>query len=190
MKNKKKVYLKVAAYAAAVILALWYMLVLWWGQNPQVGVEYRMYYLTHQLSDWPGYGKLTYKLGTKEICTALKDRDGTPVDYTVCRRKGQGWNVEQYEGSVNHDTESFIYYLPDSSSQEPRYEIEVKEFDKIDANAGNASVQVLVNGESIGSFSDKGTYIFYMDSIKKDELLTISFVADNCSFSLWSTRIQ
>ena len=50
----KKKSVKAAFYAGAVILACFYLLVLWWGKNPDVGLEYRMYYLTHELSDWPG----------------------------------------------------------------------------------------------------------------------------------------
>ena len=72
----KKKSVKAAFYAGAVILACFYLLVLWWGKNPDVGLEYRMYYLTHELSDWPGYGKLSYEPGTTEYCTTLKDKDG------------------------------------------------------------------------------------------------------------------
>ena len=72
----KKKSVKAAFYAGAVILACFYLLVLWWGKNPDVGLEYRMYYLTHELSDWPGYGKLSYEQGTTEYCTTLKDKDG------------------------------------------------------------------------------------------------------------------
>ena len=67
----KKKSVKAAFYAGAVILACFYLLVLWWGKNPDVGLEYRMYYLTHELSDWPGYGKLSYEPGTTEYCTTL-----------------------------------------------------------------------------------------------------------------------
>ena len=75
----KKKSVKAAFYAGAVILACFYLLVLWWGKNPDVGLEYRMYYLTHELSDWPGYGKLSYEPGTTEYCTTLKDKDGNVI---------------------------------------------------------------------------------------------------------------
>ena len=79
----KKKSVKAAFYAGAVILACFYLLVLWWGKNPDVGLEYRMYYLTHELSDWPGYGKLSYEPGTTEYCTTLKDKDGNERSINV-----------------------------------------------------------------------------------------------------------
>ena len=51
---------RVLLYAACAVLVVFYILVLWWGKNPKVGTEYRMYYLTHELTDWPGYGNLKY----------------------------------------------------------------------------------------------------------------------------------
>lgn len=85
----KKKSVKAAFYAGAVILACFYLLVLWWGKNPDVGLEYRMYYLTHELSDWPGYGKLSYEPGTTEYCTTLKDKDGMSAVsmYAAAREK-------------------------------------------------------------------------------------------------------
>ena len=67
---------RVLLYTACAVLVVFYILVLWWGKNPKVGTEYRMYYLTHELTDWPGYGNLKYTFGTKEICTEHKDRNG------------------------------------------------------------------------------------------------------------------
>ena len=49
---------RVLLYTACAVLVVFYILVLWWGKNPKVGTEYRMYYLTHELTDWPGYGNL------------------------------------------------------------------------------------------------------------------------------------
>ena len=84
---------RVLLYAACGVLVVFYILVLWWGKNPKVGTEYRMYYLTHELTDWPGYGNLKYTFGTKEICTEHKDRNGKEQSiqtkihiYTIFRR--------------------------------------------------------------------------------------------------------
>ena len=103
---------RIVLYSASIILVLFYIIVMWWGITTKVGIEYKMYYITHELSDWPGYGRLSYKLGTKEICTSYKDRNGSPYTWDVCVRKGQGWNREQYDGSVSNASESYIYYLP------------------------------------------------------------------------------
>ena len=77
---------RVLLYTACAVLVVFYILVLWWGKNPKVGTEYRMYYLTHELTDWPGYGNLKYTFGTKEICTEHKDRNGKEQS-NVCSRK-------------------------------------------------------------------------------------------------------
>ena len=55
---------RIVLYSASIILVLFYIIVMWWGIIPKVGIEYKMYYITHELSDWPGYGRLSYKLGT------------------------------------------------------------------------------------------------------------------------------
>ena len=102
---------RVLLYAACAVLVVFYILVLWWGKNPKVGTEYRMYYLTHELTDWPGYGNLKYTFGTKEICTEHKDRNGKEQS-NVCSRKGQGWQKsKRYEGTKNTDKDSYIYSL-------------------------------------------------------------------------------
>ena len=85
---------RVLLYAACAVLVVFYILVLWWGKNPKVGTEYRMYYLTHELTDWPGYGNLKYTFGTKEICTEHKDRNGKEQS-NVCSRKGQQRDMKE-----------------------------------------------------------------------------------------------
>ena len=99
---------RVLLYTACAVLVVFYILVLWWGKNPKVGTEYRMYYLTHELTDWPGYGNLKYTFGTKEICTEHKDRNGKEQS-NVCSRKGQGWQkTKRYEGTKNTDKDSYL----------------------------------------------------------------------------------
>ncbi len=61
-------------YAACLILVLFYLINMWWLLTPNVEIEYKMYYITHELSDWPGYGNLSYTLGTTEICTGRWDK--------------------------------------------------------------------------------------------------------------------
>ena len=182
--NKKK-WLKMTAYIISAILVIFYLVVLWWGSHPDVGIEYRMYYITHELSDWPGYGRLSYKPGTEEICTGLKDRNGQDVTYTVCHRKGKGWQEEQYEGSVNDNTTSYIYYLPktDGIIYDADYTAEIKNF------TGEGYVKVYINDTYAGMFEGKGTYTFKTSAIENDRLVTIRFEADNCSFNLWSTKL-
>lgn len=182
--RKGSLSVKILLYAISAMLIMLYLVVLWWGQHPKVGIEYRMYYLTHELSDWPGYGKLSYQLGTKEYCTSLKDRNGTEVAYKVCQRKGQGWKKEQYEGSENNSTESFIYYLPKSSKAQAVYEFQVNSFE------GTEAVAVYADDKQIGTFDSSGSFRFTIDEVTENELLTIKFVSDKSVFCLWSTQIS
>ena len=107
-------------------------------KNPDVGLEYRMYYLTHELSDWPGYGKLSYEPGTTEYCTTLKDKDGNERSINVCRRKGKGWKEDQYEGSTNSGKDAYLYYVLNRTAENASYQCEVTEF------AGNGRVRSLL----------------------------------------------
>lgn len=196
-----KKWFKILIYVVTVVLAIFYVVVLWWGKNPDVDIEYRMYYITHELSDWPGFGKLSYNLGTKEICTGLKDRNGSDVTYKVCRRKGKGWESEQYEGSVSKGSEAYLYYVPELSEDvvyNVDYTIEIKDFllnDNIDTNTNNQSINtnnnvtVYINDIEVGTFDKAGTYTFKADTVKNNELTTIKFVTNNCTFTLWSTTL-
>lgn len=179
-----RIWFKVLMLAISVCFVMFYICVLIWGKNPQVGIEYEMYYITHELSDWPGYGKLAYEYGTVEFCTGLRDRNNEYVPYKVCQRKGQGWNRNQYDGSVNDNAESFIYYMPIESKEDAVYSINVNAF------SGAGSVSVYAHDIVIGEFSGTGNYIFDIGNIKEEELLKLKFVAKDCSFTLWSTCIE
>ena len=204
--NKKnlldKKCFKILIYVVTALLAIFYVVVLWWGENPDVGIEYKMYYITHALSDWPGFEKLSYNLGDKEICTGLKDRNGSDVAYKVCRRKGKGWESEQYDGSVSNGSEAYLYYVPELQENVDTvynvdYTIEVKDFSINEASKNNKSnqdnskevVTVYINDNVVGTFDKAGTYTFKADTVKNGELVTIKFVTNNCTFTLWSTTL-
>jgi len=174
---------RIVLYSASIILVLFYIIVMWWGITPKVGIEYKMYYITHELSDWPGYGRLSYKLGTKEICTSYKDRNGSPYTWDVCVRKGQGWKREQYDGSVSNASESYIYYLPEKNADNVTYTIEVKNV--------TGAVKVYADDKQIGEFEKDGTYSFKAGNAVSDKLFTIKFETERgSSFTLWSTCLE
>ncbi len=180
----KNIFIKRAAiYALSAALAAFYVLVLWCGKNPRVGIEYKMYYITHELSDWPGYGKLSYTLGTVEYCTGLYDEAGYEVGYTVCQRKGQGWYAPKNTGCLMREQSASLYYVPDSSAQNVQLSLTVSQFD------GGGSVEVYADGELIGSISQKGEVHFIVPSVKQNELLTIRFEADGQLFRLYKASL-
>ncbi len=169
-------------YAACLTLTLFYIINIWWLFTPNVGIEYKMYYITHELSDWPGYGNLSYTLGTTEICTGRWDKDGKPVDYAVCMRKGRGWERNQNEGSKSCDKESLIYYIPEESSDNGTLTIQVKD---IWCN-NNEGIHVYVNDKKVGTFNTAGLHKFTTKSYEKDELLYVKFDTGSNEFLLWS----
>jgi hypothetical protein len=174
----------IVLYILSAILVAFYICVLWWGKHPNVGLEYKMYYITHELSDWCGYGKLSYTPGTVEYCTELKDINGTPVSYRVCQRKGNGWKSEQYEGSTSSGDESYIYYVPDINVDAAKYEFEISGF------SGTGSVTVYCNDVEVGMFDRQGTFSFDVGQIESGKLVTIRFVSQDCVFTLWSTQLK
>ena len=215
----------IAFWLVAVLLAGFYLTMLICGKMPDVGIEYRMYYLTHELSDWPGYGNLSYELGTEEICTSLKTKDNK--DFTggkVCQRKGQGFLPKQYEGSESTGEASYIYYIPTEGADTAVFQFEINGF--TEGGNGNGSVKVYVEKkiteesqsiesskvteeaqgtesskvteesqsidgfQEIGIFNGEGSYSMDIGSIAKDELLTIKFVTDNCSFRIWKCSVN
>lgn len=179
----KKKGVKAAFYAGSVVLAVFYLLVLWWGKNPKVGLEYKMYYITHELSDWPGYGNLSYQPGTIEYCTNLKDKNGNEQMFNVCQRKGKGWKEDQYEGSKNSEKDSYIYYVLNDTYDTFVYQCEITEF------TGTGVVEVYCNERKIGEIQGTGTFTFEIGKLEEKELVTIRFRAENAAFCLWSTAV-
>lgn len=197
----------IAFWLVAVLLAGFYLTMLICGKMPDVGIEYRMYYLTHELSDWPGYGNLSYELGTEEICTSLKTKDNK--DFTggkVCQRKGQGFLPKQYEGSESTGEASYIYYIPTEGADTATFQFEINGFTEGEKGSGSVKVYVEKKGiedsqntessqdidgfQEIGTFNGEGSYSMDIGSIAKDELLTIKFVTDDCSFRIWKCSVN
>lgn len=173
---------KMIFYACSMLLACFYLTVLWWGKHPNVGIEYRMYYITHELSDWPGYGKLYYTPGVVEYCTELKNQEGKELS-NVCRRKGQGFAEWQYNGSVNAAETATLYYLLRDDIKHAEYACSFNDF------SGQGSVSIYCNDVLIGTANEKGAYRFFVGDLPKEECITIKFVAKDCKYRLMTTAL-
>lgn len=197
----------IAFWLVAVLLAGFYLTMLICGRTPNVGIEYRMYYITHELSDWPGFGNLSYELGTEEICTSLKTKDNKDfAGGKVCQRKGQGFLPKQYEGSESTGQASYIYYIPTEGSDTAAFQFVINGFTEGETGKGTVKVYVDKKGtedsggtdrsketedfQEIGTFQGEGSYSMEIGSVTKDELLTIKFVTENCSFRIWTCSIS
>jgi hypothetical protein len=51
MKNKIQM---IFVYIVCVVLIIWYLLTLYAAANPNVSEQFKLYYITNDLSDWPG----------------------------------------------------------------------------------------------------------------------------------------
>ncbi len=88
-----KSFLSVLFYMLMGLLCAWYLVVIYWSFNPNVGLEYRLYYIEKELSDWPGYGGLSYKWSEKLYF-------GTETDsYTKLKNRGKGWEPASTDGA-------------------------------------------------------------------------------------------
>lgn len=192
MKNNKSDRLnkcgRVAVYAICAALVVFYCLVLWWGFNPNVGIEYRMYYLTHELSDWPGYGNLKYTYGTKEICIernekTLSDIAISNTSEVICARKGQGFAKAKSDGVMPDEDKSYIYYFPSESADMAVFTVELKGFQ-------GDGVSVYADDKLIGNISSDGTHSFQVGNTKENQLLTIRFDNNGSTYTLYSVILD
>ena len=175
---------KVCLYGICAVLAGFYLLVLWWGKNPNVEDEYRMYYITHELSDWPGYGNLSYEPGTLEYMVSLKDRNGKDRSVKVCQTKGTGWEEEQYEGSVSKGDTSYVYFKPVKTSETAVLKFNISSYE------GTGKLTVYVNNTQVGTVDKSGDYAFSFNGYKKDELITVRYESAEAVFTMQTIEID
>lgn len=176
---------RILCYGISGLLVAFYLVILYLGMNPRVGIEYRMYYITNELTDWPGYGKLSYDLGTWEYCTHTFDEKGEYVTYKVANRKGYGWQKDAAvtKGSRNREDKANMYYLPTSSKENAIFNIDITEYQ------GDKKTYVYVGEECIGSFQGVGTHSFNVPSVVKDQMLIVRFETDGSRFTIWQAML-
>ena len=161
---------------------------LYLGKNPKVGMEYRMYYLTHELSEWPGFGKLQYQDGTKEYYSY--DVKSKSIIHVAVRR-GTGWDSYQYHEKYTTKTkgnDAYVYYVLKNDS----------ELDKvlkmnISNISGVANIKIYVNDTFVGNIERDNTdceFTIPKDCIKEDGLLAIHFELQDSAFQLNSIIID
>ena len=189
MKNK-------ALYLVTAALVVFYVFVLYLGMFPKVSEEYRMYYLSHELKDWPGYNNLNYKFGKLEYCTENRLKNGKYAFFSVCNRRGEGWkDNNRYDGTWNDDTSSVLYYRFLEEEDNAYLNIHVRDFriNSKEAEQGKSKheVRVIYNGEVIGTFSLAGKFTFKMPKLTANELSEIVFESDDgVRFLLWTVCIE
>lgn len=118
-------------YGASAVLILFYLIVLYLGLKPDVGVEYEMYYISHEITEWPGYDNLRFDYGQVEFLTenTYRNSDGEYVSHPVARRRGEGWHTSgRYDGTWSNDEESVLYYIFNEDTNKVTISITVKDY--------------------------------------------------------------
>ncbi len=108
---------KITCYGISLCLIGFYCWTLLRGINPQVPVEYQMFYIDHTLVDWPGYGGLAYEAGTELNFCRLED------DQNQVKRRGKGWKSLEADGCGFADNNAYVYF---SELQPKDYELTVE----------------------------------------------------------------
>lgn len=117
MDKKRSCIGRMAGYAVCFLLVCFYLVALWLGQNPKVCREYRMYYITNELMDWPGFGRLPYTFGQMEVFAPRWY--GQKTNAKIAARRGQGWDLKVKDsGTWTHKETAFLYYEFDAVSVE------------------------------------------------------------------------
>ena len=107
----------------------------------------------------------------------------------MCSRKGQGWQKEKrYEGTRNTAGESYIYYVPQTSADNAVLVCDITDYEV--NNASDYGVLVYVNDTLAGSIDKKGVTQIDIGQVNADELLTVKFVSDNVTFTLYSISLD
>ena len=177
--------LAILIYCLCAALVISYLTILWIGTKPNVGREYKMYYITHELTDWPGYGGLWYGFNEVEYCVEDTDKEGNIVTYNVCKRAGKGWTTQQrFSGTTNTEDESVLYYVAGVKANNAELTISVKNF------TGKNPVEVYIDDVKVGEFDSNGSHEFSLGNIDKDRFFTIRFVSNDTKFTLWAVNIS
>ncbi len=174
----------ITLYGVCTVLVVFYLVVLYLGMNPEVPPVYEMYYITHELRDWPGYENLDYDLGTLEYCTGNYDKQGNLVTYKVANRKGTGWAGSNWYGSYNMEDEAFMYYYPNQSKEDATFYISIREMRQ------KGKIKIYVGDEYIGHFDKAGEFKYTIPKVVADEKLVIRFETEGGRFTLWKAMIS
>lgn len=90
---------RIARYLICVLLIVFYLFTLSLSFFSNVPVEYKLYYVDKSLSNWPGYGGLSYDLGKR-----ISFYGDSTNNY-----RGLGWSNQEKWGTWTDGSESTMY---------------------------------------------------------------------------------
>ena len=162
---------KIAAYGLSILLFAAYIGILFSARNPQVSLEYRMYYIEHTLDAWPGNGGLLYILGTKETFSL------SPREPGALNRVMEGWSFREESGRwTQGNRASVLYIFPEKIEVDLVLEMEVVQYMQ------GVSAEVYANDQWIGRMDEetgKQISIPIPKEYLKTDTLVLSFHIEN-----------
>ncbi|WP_434309593.1 hypothetical protein [Hominifimenecus sp. rT4P-3] len=133
---------KVAAYFLSAVLVFGYFAILWWARTPEVSDVYRMYFIDHSLSVWPGDTGLNCELGITEY---LGTHSG---EEKMALRLGRGWYDAEDEGRWTKGGEAVLFYDPiPEISRDLIFTYTITNW------ISDGEIEILANGISLGTLS-------------------------------------
>lgn len=167
--DKESKYSNIIMYFLSLLLILYYLNTLFNIARPNVCKEYKMYYITKELKDWPGYNGLNYKLGTQLM---FKNTSGN-----VAKCKGEGWNETEESGTWTKEKAMLYLNVLDGAEESINLNIGILDF------VPEAEVSIKINEQLIGKLRPQKEIKEYQFSVPKDivkdKFLTIQIYVEN-----------
>lgn len=96
--------------------------------------------------------------------------------------------IKRYEGTKNTAKDSYIYYIPEESSDEIYLVCDITEYNT--ESSDGKGIEVYVNDKLIGNIDNKGVTKLKVGNVSADELLTVRFYADYAEYTLYSISLD
>lgn len=167
----KKLFVKSLKYIVSICLIIFYFLILFKSININVPLEYKMYYVQKELTEWPGVNGLDYSLNDT-IMFGEKYKDN------LAKGIGTGWNDIEEDGRWTQDNAKLYLRLKEKVNEDKTLKLVLGHINP------NTNVHILVNNKQIDSFRTIEGRNEYEFKIPKDtfndELLCFNFKIENC----------
>lgn len=166
----KKLFIRSLRYIVSISLIIFYFFILFKFTNINVPLEYKMYYVENELTEWPGINGLDYSLNDTLMF-------GEKYKNNLAKGIGIGWNEIESDGRWTQDNAKLYLRLKERVDEDKNLNLVLGDA------VSNTKVHILVNNNEIGSImplDGKNEYeIKVPKDIFKDELLCLSFKIEN-----------
>lgn len=167
----EKLFVKALKYMVSLCLIVFYFFILFKSTNINVPLEYKMYYLEKELTEWPGIGGFDYSLNDTLMF-------GEKYNDNLAKGIGTGWNRIEADGRWTQDNAKLYLKLKEKVNEDKTLKLVLGNI------IPNTNVHILVNNNEIASFTPvegRNQYEFKVPKDTfKDEILCLNLKIDNC----------